>query len=184
MHATGKYLIIKPVAMEAGSKPLLATTPMLSRGEVVSVGEDVSITVDVGNIVLFDAFHSSDTGDGHLAVSHRDIVACSEGRREALALAREGVYDDIDMERLYQDQQYGGALCDDRVSELDWVKFIGEYAGGTGRALGRDFRERMVKAAALAVAAVEAHDRRSELSLSVWLTEVNVEKKDGPARAG
>lgn len=59
------------------------------------------------------------------------------------------VLDDIRAERAYQDKTWGGSGFDDTQSEAE------------GRAAGRDFRTRMVKAAALAVAAIEAHDRKA-----------------------
>lgn len=73
----------------------------------------------------------------------------------------EKVLDDIRAERAYQDKTWGGSGFDDTQSEADWEKYIKEYSQGEGRAAGRDFRTRMVKTAALAVAAIQAHDRKA-----------------------
>jgi hypothetical protein len=67
---------------------------------------------------------------------------------------------DVEAEREYQDRKWGGPANDDLQAEADWLAYIAEYAGGAGRAANYDFRTRMVKVAALAVAAVEAHDRK------------------------
>ena len=75
-------------------------------------------------------------------------------------LARNDLYREIDKERAYQDGKWGGSAADDGRSEADWESWIKEYSQGEGRAKGRAFRERMLKTAALAVAALEAHDRR------------------------
>jgi hypothetical protein len=65
--------------------------------------------------------------------------------------AKRPVYREIDVERDALD-------CDMIASEVDWENYITEYANGRCRAATYDFRKRMVKVAALAVAAIEAHD--------------------------
>jgi len=76
--------------------------------------------------------------------------------------AREKVYAEIDKERAYQDGKWGGTSFDDTQTEQDWEKYIKEYSQGEGRAAGRAFRERMIKTAALAVAALESLNRKEQ----------------------
>lgn len=74
------------------------------------------------------------------------------------------IYDEIQKERLRQDQKWGGPKHDDTHSIPEWVMFIKDYAswarqmtsmGSIGKA-----RRRLIQVAALAVAAVESLDRR------------------------
>lgn len=67
---------------------------------------------------------------------------------------------DIVKERDYQDQKWGGSGFDDQHSQTDWFGWINEYASGVNRGAKYDFRTRMVKVAALAVAALEAWERQ------------------------
>lgn len=76
-------------------------------------------------------------------------------------MSQETILNEIRQERKYQDQKWSGSSFDDTHSEADWLQWLNEYANGTGRAAGRAFRERMVKTAALAVAAIEAMDRKA-----------------------
>ena len=74
----------------------------------------------------------------------------------------DNIFEEIRNERAYQDAKWGGQEHDDGVETEDsWVHYITEYANSTGRAEGRAFRERMIKVAALAVAALESHDRKA-----------------------
>lgn len=62
-------------------------------------------------------------------------------------------------ERAYQDKKWGGAVNDASQSREDWIKYITEYAQGTGRAEHYDFATRMKKVSALALAALEVELR-------------------------
>lgn len=64
-------------------------------------------------------------------------------------------------ERRYQDEKWGGPEHDDGETELNWQRYITEYANAQGRSASYDFRKRMVKVAALAMAAIEAVDRKA-----------------------
>jgi hypothetical protein len=68
------------------------------------------------------------------------------------------ILDEVAAERCYQDAKWGGSIHDVTESEVNWIGYITEYAKGAGRSASYDFRKRMIKVAALAVAAVEAHD--------------------------
>ena len=64
-------------------------------------------------------------------------------------------------ERAAQDEEWGGPGHDNEHSRFDWVKYIREHAGRSVRGLAKDdFRKQMIRVAALAVAAVQAYDRK------------------------
>ena len=69
------------------------------------------------------------------------------------------IWAEIQEERERQSKNWGGAQHDDQHTPNDWIAFIAYHAGrGSYRS---NFRTQMVKVAALAVAAIEAWDRRS-----------------------
>jgi len=78
---------------------------------------------------------------------------------------REGILSEIHTERLRQDRQWGGPAHDDEHTSGDWAGLVSSQlhcarvAELNNRA--EEFRERLIKIAALAVAAIEAHDRRN-----------------------
>ncbi len=75
------------------------------------------------------------------------------------------VYADIRSERARQDSQWGGPAHDDGHEGGEWLEYIEEQATKTWRAVtAAEYRERLVKIAALAVAAIESHDRKSALT--------------------
>lgn len=70
--------------------------------------------------------------------------------------------DDILKERDKQDEQWGGPEHDDRHFNSDWTGYMGYQA----RRLHEDptlSRDRFVKIAALALAAIESIDRRGKV---------------------
>lgn len=77
----------------------------------------------------------------------------------------EGVLSEVAAERARQDEQWGGPEHDDEHVPFEWNGFIGLQLDAADRAtVKRDraqWRERMIKIAALAVAAIESHDRLS-----------------------
>lgn len=81
---------------------------------------------------------------------------------------------DIAAERRVQDGKWGGPEHDDGHDPWQWVQLIQDYAGWARVMAGMDrdkYRRRMVQIAALAVAAVESHDR---------LTAAIAREKDEP----
>jgi hypothetical protein len=71
---------------------------------------------------------------------------------------------EIAEERKRQLEKWGNDF-DDANTEQDWAGFVMHYTAvgitsRLGAAPGRPFREAMLKVATLAVAAIEAHDRR------------------------
>lgn len=77
---------------------------------------------------------------------------------------RQFIYAEIEQERVAQDREWGGAEHDDTHDRVDWGSFIGRHLG---RALdapieAATFRRQMVRVAALATAAIEWFDRRSQ----------------------
>lgn len=76
---------------------------------------------------------------------------------------REKVFDDIDAERREQNAQWGGEEHDDEHIAAEWCGFIAYQCRQMVKPQGlRKARARMVKIAALAVAAIESFDRRIE----------------------
>lgn len=69
---------------------------------------------------------------------------------------------DIITERNYQDMKWGAAFERANMTMSEWIRIIGEYSRGEGRAANYSFETRMVKAAAIAVAAVEWQKRQIE----------------------
>ena len=86
---------------------------------------------------------------------------------------RESIFAEIDKERSYQDGKFGTSF-DDKNTLNDWVTFITRYAGEAAfvangaKADTIPFsirlaqRQKLVKVAALAVAAIEAFDRNGQ----------------------
>lgn len=78
------------------------------------------------------------------------------------------VYDEIKTERDYQDKRWGLVTDDTLNTPWMWASYIGSYATkwmeGSFAPLRvqvtDDFRKKMVKTAALAVAAIESLDRQ------------------------
>jgi len=80
-------------------------------------------------------------------------------------MSRKSIYNQIDVERDYQDREWGGPEHDDTKSPRDWVSYIVAYLG---KAMGRGtswatnltaVRHRFIQVAALCVAAIESMDR-------------------------
>jgi hypothetical protein len=69
------------------------------------------------------------------------------------------VYDEVAVERLRQNDLWGGAEHDDLHGPRDWRFFICEHAERAGTI--RDYRKQMIRVAALAIAAVESYDRKN-----------------------
>lgn len=74
---------------------------------------------------------------------------------------QETVLAQVAAERTRQDRQWGGESHDDEHSPKDWLKYIADHRDRAVKVQKDpdDYRHRLVVIAALAVAAVEAHDR-------------------------
>lgn len=72
---------------------------------------------------------------------------------------KDRIFRDVKAERARQDAQWGGPAHDDEHELADWLSYIEQQAGAAYR--NDAPRERLVKIAALAVAAIESLDRRS-----------------------
>ena len=71
------------------------------------------------------------------------------------------VFDEIVKERIAQDEKWGGSPHDDMHSIFDWVKFIRYHANrAVGGRAKDDYRKQMIRVAALAIAAIQAYDRK------------------------
>lgn len=74
------------------------------------------------------------------------------------------VVQEVVQERLYQDKQWGTKF-DDKNTANDWVAYISHYCSKATELPWNPkiWRKNMVKAATLAIAAIEAFDRNSGL---------------------
>jgi hypothetical protein len=73
------------------------------------------------------------------------------------------IFTKIEQEREKQDLQWGGALHDDEHSLEDWIDFIDAQINRAEECESTNLlcaRERLIKVAALAVAAIESLDRK------------------------
>jgi hypothetical protein len=81
-------------------------------------------------------------------------------------MSTETVLAEVAEERKRQNEKWGGATNDDRWNALDWHEMMADYNAWARRMAamgsGDKARRRYVQLAALAVAAVEAHDRKIE----------------------
>jgi len=93
-------------------------------------------------------------------ISRRRKVRAEEEEYED----RDGIYAAIDAERDYQDERWGNEF-DDKNTSNDWCTYICRYAANAAAfdITTAQFREQMVKVAALAVASIEATDRTGGL---------------------
>lgn len=73
--------------------------------------------------------------------------------------ARLLIFGDINAERVEQDRKWGGPAHDDEHTHAEWIDYIHEHAA-KARASPSMYRNQLVRVAALAVAAIEAHDRK------------------------
>lgn len=75
---------------------------------------------------------------------------------------RATIDEEINAERQRQDEQWGGVVNDDKNTPIHWTRFIRKQNNFAQSASGEEFRQRMLKIAALAIAAIEAQDRKKE----------------------
>jgi len=72
------------------------------------------------------------------------------------------IWGEVQRERQAQANQWDGSSHDDHHAPNDWIAFISYHAGkGSYKA---DFRQQMIRVAALAVAAIEAWDRKAQMT--------------------
>ncbi len=81
-----------------------------------------------------------------------------------IVVSRATIYEQIDAERLRQNQQWGGNYHDDQHKRRTWRRILREHVERTVRATGDNWRHRLVVIAAVCVAAIEAHDRKESRS--------------------
>ena len=83
-------------------------------------------------------------------------------------MTTEAVIAEVALERQRQDEKWGGAINDDQWSPLDWHEMLSDYNAWARRmaCMGSldKARRRYVQLAAMAVAAVEAIDRKTTLN--------------------
>ena len=100
-----------------------------------------------------------------------------------LSMTTDKVIAEVAAERERQNAKWGGATNDDQYNPLDWHEMIADYNAWARRmaCMGSldKARNRYVQLAALAVAAVEALDRKAE-SLKTPNAEFSGRPKAGP----
>lgn len=139
-------------------------------GEVVAFGSEVKLDIAIGDRVYFDPTNARVVGEFLVVDEYAVDVAiqlndeceagCGCGDEDEAELRTIDIYQEIVLERQYQDDLWG-TKNDDKNNEEDWVSYITEYASGLSeRTKNKGFRERLIKVAALAVAALEAIDRK------------------------
>lgn len=86
--------------------------------------------------------------------------ALRDAHPDLLAIAN-----DVLQECQRQDEKWGGPEHDDQHTDREWTAIVAEHLGRAGYAISEDdavgYRRQMVRVAALAVAALEAFDRRA-----------------------
>lgn len=79
--------------------------------------------------------------------------------------ARLKLFEEVDFERERQDLKWGGAAADDKWNPLDWHEMIADYNAWARRMATMNSpdkaRNRYIQIAALAIAAIEALDRKN-----------------------
>lgn len=73
-------------------------------------------------------------------------------------LLRIAIFDEIDTERKRQDESFGHEF-DDKNNPNDWVTFVTRYMSRAAEFPVNEYRTSLLKAATIAVAAIEAYDR-------------------------
>ena len=79
-------------------------------------------------------------------------------------MTRAELIEQIEAELARATEKWGGPSSDDRLDRLTWLRLIDEHRIRATRygASGDEYRHELVVIAALAVSAIEAHDRRQD----------------------
>jgi hypothetical protein len=112
----------------------------------------------------------------HIQNQHRGVLTLARQRREDPSLedpsagnddaaGSAAIFAEIMRERIAQDAQWGGPAHDDELVRFQWRDCIQKQLNYT-RNGAREFEERMVKIAALAVAAIQASRRDRAITKS------------------
>lgn len=175
--AVGNHILVRVIQDTESEGGILipddVSSRQLTRGVVLDVGdgveEEIRDLLDIEDEVRF-SYVAFEMGDGVVAVPGEAVVSIVAGPAsdddEYIGIqttdVRAAIFDEIEEERQYQDQKWGGAKHDDNEETIDkFFGYIKEYADGTSeRAARHGERARLVKVAALAVAAIESYDRK------------------------
>lgn len=78
-------------------------------------------------------------------------------------VTRDEIIAQVEAELSRAREKWGGATSDDRLNRLTWLRLVDEHRIRATRhgASADAYRHELVVIAALAIAAIEAHDRRS-----------------------
>ncbi len=147
-----KSLITGPAA-DAGSSYVDDETGCLMKGLTLPCGHRVWYEAE--GMDDLKAFQGPEAAEG-LIQALREKHQCPYPLMKTIA-------QDIENERERQDAQWGGEAHDDDHSQLEWLGFLTKQVmqAEQERTSVVSYRERLVKIAALAVAAIESHDRKT-----------------------
>lgn len=102
-------------------------------------------------------------------VLHHQVMAALASPAARTAPTTERIFRDVQGERARQDAKWGGPQHDDEHDPSEWVDFIVEHARGPVRVGPYTFRKQMVRVAALAIAAIESHDRKAPPAMGLYI---------------
>lgn len=150
IYPSGKTAFIE------ADKPAADSSHGCIAGEMVEAGDD-----DDGNPRLVISATREAIKAGVVNMLFKPVLVMSPA--DIPKEDERGVFAEIQAERVRQDEQWGGPEHDDTHGPADWCDYIerqlSEADGVIGLQNPAAWRERMVKIAALAVAAIESHDR-------------------------
>lgn len=142
---------------------------LLSYYSAKTFSDEVRVTNAIG-AALTHAMDDGALGNGLLTVAVKiDDTMLDEIRGQLDDGER--IILDVVRERMRQDEQWGGSRHDDTHHAGEWLQYIGkQQVLAVNETIADDdlrlvdpqgYRERLVKIAALAVAALQSHDRKS-----------------------
>lgn len=103
--------------------------------------------------VDFRDFYDRDVSSFLLPLAENMLDAVGPGR---------SAYRDVVTERVAQDREHGGPGHDDTHTAKDWLGFISRKTALADKEEQEErYRQRLVQIAALAVAAIQSHDRKT-----------------------
>lgn len=165
-QSVNAFVLVDPTTAEArGGMRAYQGMKQACYGVVVSVPDEYSV-VKPGDEVWYHPDVAIQAGN-YVAIEEEDVISKMVDNYPKVAAesvaenpTRAAIFGEVDEERRYQGELWGDD-ADDSNTEANWKNYIDQYnhAHGRGAKYRRDFRKRMVKVAALAVAAIEAHDR-------------------------
>jgi hypothetical protein len=164
-QSLNSFVLVEPKSDEMhGGVRVFQGMKQACYGVAVSVPDEYSV-IKPGDEVWYHPDDVIQAGE-YVAVREGSLISkmVDDFPEAAVAVTenptRAAIFAELDEEREYQDDLWGKDN-DDSNTEANWKNYIDQYnhAHGRGQKYKKDFRKRMVKVAALAVAAIETYDR-------------------------